>query len=581
MPTSTPVNKASLTVLVADDDVTNRLLLSAILRKEGYAVIQAEDGREAVEVFERERPDLVLMDIRMPELDGYQATEQIKAMSGDVFVPVIFLTANSDVESMVKSVEAGGDDFLAKPYNRIQLQARINALMRIRELYSTVHHQRNELILHQKRLERERQLAKRLFTNIVHTGALDHPNIKYLLSPMSLFSGDILLAAPKPSGGLHVMLGDFTGHGLAAATGALPVSSIFYGMTAKGYSIAEIVAEINSRLTKILPVDMFLAACLVDVDTTTHTLTVWNGGLPPLLVYDAAQRTVSQRLASQHLPLGIMTGDSFSRRMSVVRIHEGDRFYICSDGVLETQNLQGDMFGEARFNALFEARQAPQDLFESILDRLSDFQAGGSQRDDVTLLEVCYDQTQLGERGGGLDNRRSEGTGSLGRMSTLPAAWRLQLCLSADILKSMDPLPLLIQALMDLQGFRGQRQQLYTVFSELYSNALEHGLLGLSSSLKASASGFAEYYQSREEGLMQLRDGELNIDVRHEPEGEGGKLTVTIEDTGAGFDYTATLPSLADNLAHSGRGIQLLRSICDEVNFQGNGNRVQVIYRWQ
>ncbi len=571
------MSKASLTVLVADDDATNRLLLSAILRKEGYAVIQAEAGREAVDVFERERPDLVLMDIRMPELDGYQATQQIKAMSGDVFVPVIFLTANSDVESMVKSVEVGGDDFLAKPYNRAQLQARINALMRIRELYSTVHHQRNELIQHQKRLERERQLAKRLFTNIVHAGSLDHPNIKYLLSPMSLFSGDILLAAPKPSGGLHVILGDFTGHGLAAATGALPVSSIFYGMTAKGYSIAEIVAEINTRLSKILPVDMFLAACLVDVDTTTHTLTVWNGGLPPLLVYDAERRAVSQCLPSQHVPLGIINGESFSRRMAVVRIHEGDRFYICSDGVLETQNPQGEMFGELRFNALFEAMQAPQDLFDTILDRLSDFQAGGSQRDDVTLLEICYDQMQLGERG----SEWGEVAGNHGGMSTAPTAWRLRLCLSSDVLKSMDPLPLLIQALMDLQGFRGQRQQLYTVFSELYSNALEHGLLGLSSSLKASATGFAEYYQSREECLMQLSEGELNIDIQHVPEGDGGKLTVTIEDTGAGFDYDDGPPALAENLGHAGRGIQLLRSICDEVNFQGCGNRVQVIYRWK
>ncbi len=571
------MSENTLTVLVADDDVTNRLLLEAILHKEGYDVIHAEDGREAVEVFERERPDLVLMDIRMPELDGYQATELIKAMSGDVFVPVIFLTANSDVDSMVKSVESGGDDFLAKPYNRIQLQTRINALMRIRELYSTVRQQRNELIQHQKRLERERQMAKRLFANIIHTGSLDQPNIKYLLSPMSLFSGDILLAAPKPSGGLHVILGDFTGHGLAAATGALPVSSIFYGMTAKGYSIAEIVTEINTRLKTILPVDMFLAACLIDIDTTTHTLTAWNGGLPPLVVYDARQLTVSQRIPSQHLPLGIIDGESFSRRVEVVGIQQGDRIYICSDGVLETQNQQGEMFGRDRFNALFEARLAPQELFDTILGQLSEFQAGSLQQDDVTLLEICYDQTLLEQRTGTLEEEES----GRGRISAAPASWGMSLTLSAGLLKDLDPLPLLIQALMDLQGFRGQRQQLYTVFSELYSNALEHGLLGLDSSLKANARGFVEYYQTREQRLAVLSEGEIRIDIRHQPEAGGGRLIIDVEDTGDGFDVDSALLPLTENLGHAGRGIQLLRSICDEVTFQGKGNRVQVVYRWQ
>lgn len=570
------MSKTHLTVLVADDDATNRMLLDAILRQEGYEVIHAVDGREAVEMFERERPDLVLMDIRMPELDGYQATQRIKAASGDVFVPVIFLTANSDVDSMVRSVESGGDDFLAKPYNRIQLQSRINALMRIRELYNTVHQQRNELIRHQKRLERERQLAKRLFANIVHTGALDQPNIKYLLSPMSLFSGDILLAAPKPSGGLHVILGDFTGHGLAAATGALPVSSIFYGMTAKGYSIAEIVAEINRRLTTILPIDMFLAACLMDIDSTSHTLAVWNGGLPPLLVYDAAARVVSQRIPSQHLPLGILDGDSFNRRTEVVGINEGDRIYACSDGVLETQNPQGEMFGRERFNALFESGLEAQALFDTIVGRIGDFQAGGQQQDDVTLLEVAYVQSQMQQRGNVVDGEE----GSRGRIAAEPASWQMSLTLEAEVLKSLDPLPLLIQALMDIQGFRGQRQRLYTVFSELFSNALEHGLLELDSSVKASASGFVEYYQMRQRRLAELDQGHIRVDIRHQAEGSQGRLFITVEDTGKGFDYHAELPSLTKNLGHAGRGIQLLRTICEEVSFEGRGNRVRAVYRW-
>jgi hypothetical protein len=91
---------------------------------------------------------------------------------------------------------------------------------------------------------------------------LQAPHIQYLLSLMALFSGDVLLAAPTLSGGLQVMLGDFTGHGLPAAIGAIPVSDIFYAMTAKGFSIGDIVAELNQKLRTILPTGLFCAACL-------------------------------------------------------------------------------------------------------------------------------------------------------------------------------------------------------------------------------------------------------------------------------------------------------------------------------
>jgi serine phosphatase RsbU (regulator of sigma subunit) len=407
-----------------------------------------------------------LMDIKMPVMDGYEATQRIKAMSGDIFVPVIFLTATSEKDGLVKCVESGGDDFLTKPYNPVLLQARIDALLRIRDLYSTVHQQRDELAQHQKRLDRERKLAKRLFANIVNTGSLDRPNIKYLLSPMSLFSGDILIAAPKPSGGLHVMLGDFTGHGLAAATGALPVSSIFYGMTAKGYSIGEIVAEINAKLKTVLPLDMFLAACLVDMDPATHKLSVWNGGIPMAAVYGGEEKKIVRHIPSRHLPLGIVSDDTFNRRVEVVDMREGDRLYICSDGVTETVNHEGEMFGEKRLEALFAANRPSEKLFDDIKASLSNFRAGREQQDDVTMVEVAYDQAVL-------EDTVAWGESEQGHHTVPPTTWTLNLQLGADLIRHFDPLPLIIQSLSDLQGFRTQRQYLYMVLSELYTNALD------------------------------------------------------------------------------------------------------------
>ena len=565
----------TLKVLVADDDVPNRLILKAILEKQGYRVFLADDGVQAVDVFHREHPDLILMDIKMPNMDGYEATRRIKSINGDAFVPVIFLTATTDSEGLAKCVESGGDDFLTKPYNRVLLQARIDALLRIRDLYNTVQYQRNELARHQKRLDRERQLAKRLFNNIVETGSLNLPYVKSMLSPMSLFSGDILMAAAKPSGGLHILLGDFTGHGLAAAIGALPVSSIFYGMTKKGYSIAEIVTEINSKLKIILPTDMFLAACIVDVNPASHTLSIWNGGIPQVLIYGEEEQEIVRTVEPRHLPLGIVDGESFDRRIDVVEVRQGDRIFIHSDGITETSNPAGNMFGRGRLENIFVENKQSDNLFYEIHEALINFLAGANQQDDMTLIEIKYDQEQL--------EKTVQHDSSQERHALQPSSsWNLSMELGADLLRHFDPLPLLIKSVCDMQGFQGQRQQLYTVFSELFSNALDHGVLNLDSKLKQTADGFAKYYMERGTRLSELSEGSIKVDIHHQPDEKGGLLTVRFEDSGSGFDFNRQeTPSLASNVGHSGRGIQLLHSICDEITYEGNGNVIKATYRWR
>ncbi len=568
-----PLNSKMPTVLIAEDDIPNRLALKAILEKQGYHVLQAADGVQAVDVFGREHPDLVLMDIKMPNMDGYEATQRIKAMSIDAFVPVIFLTATSDSEGLAKCVASGGDDFFTKPYNRILLQARIGTLLRIRELYKTVQHQRNELDGHQKRFDREKQLAKRLFANIIETGSLSLPYVKSMLSPMSLFSGDILLAAPKPSGGLHVLLGDFTGHGLAAAIGVLPVSSVFYGMTAKGYSVAEIVTEINTKLKTILPTDMFLAACAIDLNPGSHTLSVWNGGIPPVVIYGEKEQKIIRSLPPRHLPLGIACDESFNRRVEMIEIRQDDRIYIHSDGITEAANPDGLMFGHQRLENMFVKNTNSTELFDDIRNELIKFQAGGAQQDDMTMIELQYNQQQL-------EDTVFHDKAYTKRVEQPSSTWDFSMGLSADLLGCFDPLPLLIQSVCDMQGFRGQRQQLYTVFSELFTNALDHGILNLDSTLKGTADGFAKYYMEREARLSNLDDGSISIYVAHQPNAEGGLLTIRVEDTGNGFDYQENQVSLESNVGHSGRGIQLLHTICEKIEYMGNGNIVEVTYRW-
>jgi len=223
---------------------------------------------------------MILMDVMMPVMDGYEATKIIKELSEN-FIPIIFLTAMTDDKALSKCVEVGGDDFLTKPYSRVILNAKIEALTRVSILYNTVYEQKGELEAHNIQQMQEQKVARNVFNSIMHKGCLEHDDIFHVhLSPVSLFNGDVILAAVKPSGGLNILFGDFTGHGLGAALGALPLSEIFYTMTSKNYGIEKICEEINQKLKQQLPVGMFLAACVLELELTNNVVKIWNGAIP-------------------------------------------------------------------------------------------------------------------------------------------------------------------------------------------------------------------------------------------------------------------------------------------------------------
>ncbi len=557
-------------ILVADDERTNRSILIALLQAEGYQVVSADNGKEAVELFQRNQPDLVLMDVMMPEMDGYEATRRIKKIAGERFVPVIFITALDDEGSLVKGIEAGGDDFLSKPYNRTVLKAKIDALMRVRALYWTQLAQKKQLAHHQKRIEQEQRVAERMFASIVHTGCLNDPAIRYSISPMAIFNGDLLLASKTPSGLLHVMLGDFTGHGLAASIGALPASEIFYGMTAKGFGIGDIAAEVNKRLKTILPTGLFLAVTLLALNHARGSVTVWNGGLPDALLYDR-ESGLKQRFESQHLPLGILNADLFDPGVELCKMAEDERLFLYTDGVIEAQNSRGEFFGQARLEAHLQGVSDPNCFVDEVQKQLEVFQEGEEQGDDITMIQIACRPPKCNLEGSGAEVRHA---------SKPAAAWRVAFDMSVDVLRTLNPLPMLVQALMEIQGLYNHREHLYVVLTELFTNALEHGLLGLDSTMKQTSDGFMAFYNAREKRLAELKEGKIRIEFTHTPTAQGGRLVIKLDDSGPGFDVTHSQSALKNNVGYSGRGINLVRTLCKEIVYNDRGNGVQVVYDW-
>lgn len=560
------MNASSLTVLIAEDSATDRMLLSTIVGRQGHRVLAAANGLEAVALFESQRPQLVLMDALMPVMDGFEAARRIKAMAGETMVPIIFLTSLSEDEALVSCLEAGGDDFLAKPYSRVILEAKINAMDRLRRLHQEVLRQRDQIARHNEHLQNEQLVAKAVFDKVAHSGCLGSGNVRYLQSPYALFNGDLLLAAFHPSGDMHVLLGDFTGHGLPAAIGAMPLAEVFYRMTGKGHSLVEILHEGNAKLRRILPRGVFCCATLLNISFRRRMVDFWGGGLPAGYVLRQGGERVP--LVSRHLPLGVLDPDSFRDDYESYSLELGDRVFLLSDGVLEAQNERDELFGEQRLLDVLDASREPSRLFADIQQALQAFH--GEARDDVSLVEVTMVE----------EGAVSRPPLPASESQTGPESWSARYDFRGPTLRDYYPLPHLLQLLLEVPGLRGNGGNLYSVLCELYTNALEHGVLGLDSSLKRDAAGFAEYYRLRAERLDSLQDGCVSVafDVRQQP--GGGRLTVTVEDSGMGFDPVAVLARERTAGGFSGRGMALIRQVSERCEWSPDGRRVSVEFSW-
>ncbi len=558
-----------LTVLVVDDEAVNRLVVSRMLADYQFDVIEAENGRQACEICLQRQPDLILMDIMMPTMNGFEATTKIKRHFGDSCVPVIFLTAVADDQQLYKTIQAGGDDFLVKPISGPLLRAKIDSSIRRLKLHRRMEEQRDQLLHHQERLHGDMEIAQKILEAVESQRHLKAPNVAYLLRPMELMNGDVILAARRPTGDQVFMVGDFTGHGLPAAIGAQTVNGIFSVMVSKGLPLREIVGELNRKLRGILPVGRFLSACILEQERATGYTRLWNGGMPEVLVCSSTGE-ISACYPSTDLPLGIV--DECGPTILTTLLMPGDLVLMYSDGVIEAQNLEGQLFGRARLHAAIKDARAPVPMLASIVQAVDSYAADVAQHDDVSILVVGWDLNLVKPA-----PREVEQAIAL-KLSAM--TWNYTVTLTPAEIREREPVAKLVQVLDAAQGLGPFRAQLFLILTELFSNALEHGLLRIDSSLKQDPEGFADYYVLRAARLAAMETGRIEFRCTHVPRPNGGRLTIAVHHDGLGFDSSLRLRELVDNDATSGRGVALVRSLCTALEYADGGCTALATFDW-
>ncbi|TPE54703.1 response regulator [Maribrevibacterium harenarium] len=562
-----------LTILVADDNPSDRLLLQSMLSRFGHKVVCAEDGQEAIDFFDPDVIQLVCLDIRMPRKNGWEAALEIQALATDKLVPIVFLSGVTDTDALENCLRVGGTDFISKPYNPMLVTAKLNAIARLLMLQNTLFVQRDELTVLNQQMVHDQEIAKIVYERITHSNCLSDPMLNVLHHGSHIFNGDVVLAAYKPNGGMHILLGDFTGHGLSAAIGALPLADIFFDWTEKGFVMRQILPEVNRRLFEILPPNMFCAAAFIDLNINDQTLEVWNGGLPDVLFF-STESSAPQRIQSSSLPLGVLNGREFECDTEIITYNENDYLIAFSDGVYEAKTGAGKVKYNDALDPLYAGDVVHGQQFNWLTDMLRSEGILDNPHDDISCLAI--DLSKL-PRDNGQDGGMREAAGGNNR----PACFSFQYDLDAESLRTSDPLPYLLQILNTVDGLNRHSSQVFMILTEMYSNALEHGILRLESSKKRTVDGFSEYYAERELRLQNLNEGRISIKVEVVANAEEGKLVLTVSDSGEGFDISKINLDVFDSDKPFNRGLALIHQLCTSVTFGDHGNSMEAVYRWK
>lgn len=563
-----PAVAKNLNILVVDDSPENIMVLATMLRQMGHTVVSARSGEEALGLFLQQRPDMVLMDVLMPGIGGYETVREMRRTATEWF-PIIFTTVAGQADDIVRGIEAGGDEYLIKPIDFKILQAKINSLHERSRLARQLAEQNQLLQDYHARNEEDQRIALGYMQQLIALDKLHDRAVQFYLKSAENFCGDLIAVARAPGGQLHAMLADSTGHGLSAALAGMPAIQTFYSMTEKGFDIAAVAREVNIKVRHSLTVNHFVAAVLVSFDPANRMIKVWNGGCPAPVMLSAEGRGV-YRFNSRHLALGILPAEQFDATVEhYACTNDGCSLFMFSKGVVELENQNGEQFGMER---LIQAAcsAAPSDCWQNMKAAVERFSSGRvSVNDDIAMMMVQCEQELVPEQVQEQEPVQEQKQGQ--------TAWQFSLSLSMPQIKSMDVVPLLLEVVNQIENDNKRKSEIFLILSELFNNALDHGLLKLDSGLKHHPDGMDKYFDERACRLASIQEGRIDMHLEKIVyAGDGMQLRIRVRDSGDGFDYQKMGKLPATETQRHGRGIVLLNNLCSSVQFLGNGSEVLV-----
>ena len=381
-----PQAPAHKSILIVDDTPINIGVISGAL-KDSYKTKVATNGEKALAIASGEdKPDLILLDVLMPVMDGYEVCRRLKANPDTREIPVIFLTGQTGTEDETKGFDVGAVDYIHKPFSEAVVKARVRTHLMLREAHEQIARQ---LLAINRELEMARQIQLSILPR--STPKIQGLDIVARYLPMTSVAGDFYDFIVVDEKRVGILVADVSGHGLPSALIASMLQVALTAQVAHASDPARVLSGLNQALCGKFELN-FVTAVYVFVDMGKKVLTCAGAGHPPLLFWRKSPGNVSE-VSENGLILGMFPEATYASLQ--LPVAAGDRGVLYTDGIPETKAPSEEEFGIARFKQFMETNQnlAVDQFADGLLDELSRWSQqprGEGQQDDITVLTIDF-----------------------------------------------------------------------------------------------------------------------------------------------------------------------------------------------
>jgi len=371
-------------VLCIDDSKLNRVFISKILNDLNITIFEAENGLKGLEMLKERDYDLILLDIVMPEMDGFGFIKEFQKREKKEFIPIILMTGLEDLNSKIKGLSIGADDYLMKPLNEEELIARVFSLLRLKKANSELY-QKNELI------KRELEAAKKIQQFIIpqNFDFISYPKISGMYLPIEDIGGDFFDCYKLDDDRSAFVIADVTGHGIPAAL-TMTMSKMLFSIYADKFtSSSKLLKEINKQLRGTLLDMQYITAFYLIYNKSSGTLSYSNAGHTRPLYYKSAKNQV---VALDSFGWFIGISDDIDYEEKMLNVNKGDRLILYTDGITEAKNINNEDFGEIRLARFIKENQNlhGKEFCSNLLDTVKKYNDGTEINDDIAFLNIEF-----------------------------------------------------------------------------------------------------------------------------------------------------------------------------------------------
>ena len=374
-------NSDTESILLVDDNPTNLQVLFQTLEGVGCKLLIAKNGQGALAIAAKALPDLILLDIMMPDIDGYEVCRQLKSDPATADIPVIFLSALGDTEDKVKGLHLGAVDYITKPFQPDEVIARVNTHLTIHRLKREVENQKDQL-------EHELQVVSEVQRKLLPKQLPEIDGFKLAAHyETSRYAGgdyyDIIKITDNFWG---FLIADAEGHSAPAAVLMAMTCALFRAYPEPPKEPAAVLHYLNQHLCKVAE-PSFMTALYAVYDAGQQIMRIARAGQPLPMIYRSSEKKAFELDCPGVYPLGIEPYE-IEIPVTEIKLIPEDRFLIYTDGLTERFNSDGKTYGEDRLLQPLadDSAVTPQEIVAVIRDDVERFAGEHLADDDQALL---------------------------------------------------------------------------------------------------------------------------------------------------------------------------------------------------